>query len=208
MDISEAIEWATAEAERLRQLAAAGRMTYASTTPGLEFLKLQDPNSTFYKRGLDIVAKQYSDTAAEAVADLLVGWVATQKAGIVSAIPFEARIRVEASTDLMEQVHRLLGDKGIHVAAPIVLAGAGLEEFLRSMVLSEGVAFSRKPGIQAYAEELAKADLLTTQDVKDIIAWAGMRNDAAHGRFDNLSLEGAQIMVAGINLFMRQHAPD
>ncbi|GAA4234995.1 hypothetical protein GCM10022254_41190 [Actinomadura meridiana] len=42
------------------------------------------------------------------------------------------------------------------------------------------------------------------QEVKDITAWAGQRNDAAHGQFDSLSKARAQIMIDGINLFIQQ----
>jgi pheromone shutdown protein TraB len=63
-----------------------------------------------------------------------------------------------------------------------------------------------KPGINSYAQALQAGGSLSAQDVKDITAWAGQRNEAAHGEFAKLSPERAQIMIDGINLFMRQKA--
>jgi hypothetical protein len=76
----------------------------------------------------------------------------------------------------MEQVQVLLDDPKVHVAAPVVLAGAALEEFLRSMLATTPAAVVvGRPGIQAYAEALRKVEVLAAQDVKDITAWAAQR---------------------------------
>jgi hypothetical protein len=49
---------------------------------------------------------------------------------------------------------------------------------------------------------LRKSGYLSAQDIKDVTAWAGQRNEAAHGQFERLTHERAQIMVDGINLFI------
>jgi hypothetical protein len=51
------------------------------------------------------------------------------------------------------------------------------------------------------------ATLSDTQDVKDITAWAGQRNDAAPGDFGKLDVQRARLMADGINLFMQRRAP-
>ena len=44
------------------------------------------------------------------------------------------------------------------------------------------------------------------QDIKDITAWAGIRNDAAHGYWEKVeSKENISLMLQGINLFMRKY---
>jgi hypothetical protein len=106
----------------------------------------------------------------------------------------------------MGQVDRLLRDKQVHVAAPIVLAGAALEEFLRALVTANDLVLARKPSLPTYADALRKADVITRQDNKDITTWADQRNDAAHGNFDSLTFDRARLMVDGIELFMRRHA--
>jgi hypothetical protein len=61
--------------------------------------------------------------------------------------------------------------------------------------------------LQAYSEALRTAGALTPQVVKDVTSWAGLRNEAARGQFDDLSRERAVLMADGINLFMRQKGP-
>jgi hypothetical protein len=198
-------DWARQEAARIRR--ESDVITKGGLAMALDFLRVQaGPKSAFYERA-EATMGLSARTAAENIADILDGWVELGTSGLIEGPSFESQARVEASTDLMEQVGTLLDDKRIHEAAPIVLAGAALEEFLRSLIARHGVPFSRKPGIAAYSEELRKADVLNAQDAKDITAWAGHRNAAAHGEFDKTSVEQARIMADGINLFMRQHQP-
>ena len=62
-----------------------------------------------------------------------------------------------------------------------------------------------KPGIDAYSKTLRAADLLSKQDAKDITSWAGARNHAAHGEWDEVSDRNRiRLVLAGVNLFIRQ----
>lgn len=88
--------------------------------------------------------------------------------------------------------------------APIVLAGAALEIALRGLVESRGIALDERPSISAYSRALRTAGLLTPQDVKDVEQMAGLRNDAAHGRLEALSIERAGLLEQHINLFLRR----
>lgn len=141
------------------------------------------------------------------VAAQLLAWAEFSDAGLAAALPYEARARIDAATDLMEQVQRLLDDAKVHPAAPVMLAGAALEALLRSMLVNCSVAPAGKPGIGSYSIALRKGGLITANDEKDIAAWGGQRNEAAHGDFAKLTVPRAQIMVDGINLFMRQRVP-
>jgi uncharacterized protein YutE (UPF0331/DUF86 family) len=134
-------------------------------------------------------------------------WADFAEAGLADAEPFEVRARFESSTDLMEQVQRLLDDGSVHHAAPVVLCGAALEEFLRALATAASPGIGGTPTLDKYATELQKAGVITRQDAKDIRSWAGLRNSAAHGHFDDFSLEQAQLMAQGVNLFMRQKHP-
>lgn len=104
--------------------------------------------------------------------------------------------------------HTLLESKNVHPAAPAVLIGATLEEFLRTWSEAEALPLgSRKPGLEAYSQLLREAGLITKQDGKDITSWAGIRNHAAHGDWDEVS-DGNRVslMLEGINLFMRKYS--
>ncbi len=128
-------------------------------------------------------------------------------AGLQADMSPERRAQLDVVTDLLEQAARLLDDKGVHPVAPAMLIGATLEEFLRTWVEAVPLTLgARTPGIQAYSELLRGADLISKQDVKDLISWAGVRNHAAHGEWEEVSDKvRIQLMLEGVNLFMRRY---
>jgi hypothetical protein len=100
-----------------------------------------------------------------------------------------------------------MDSKGIHPATPAVLIGAALEEFLRTWVEAEGLSLGNtNPGLDAYGKILRESEKITKQDYKDITAWAGLRNHAAHGEWDEVSDKARiSLMLEGVNLFMRKY---
>jgi hypothetical protein len=92
------------------------------------------------------------------------------------------------------------------VPPPLLRSGASLEEFLRNWVEAEDPSIEdAKPGLDAYAKSLRAKELISKQDVKDITSWAGIRNDAAHGKWNEISdRDRVRNMLQGVNLFMRQ----
>lgn len=210
------LAWARAEAEKLRRTARDKSITdhfgYTEdarplAAAALDLLRRHAPGTAFLRAGEGVFNTRggpSGDQALLRLADLLEAWVQFVEDGLESVLPFEVRARIEAATDLMEQVQQLLDDSKAHPAAAVVLAGAALEEFLRSQVAAVDASVTGRPGISSYASALRASEYLTSQDVKDVTAWAGQRNEAAHGQFGRLSHERAQIMVDGINLFIRQ----
>ena len=77
---------------------------------------------------------------------------------------------------------------------------------MRSKILKGNVTVAGRHGISSYASALRTAGAISAQDVKDITSWTGHRNEAAHGQFDQLSRQRAQIMVDGVNLFLQIHS--
>ena len=111
---------------------------------------------------------------------------------------------MDVVSDLLGQANSLLEDAKYHPAAAAILIGACLEEFLRTWVEAESLSIS-KPGIDAYGKALRGAELISKQDVKDITSWAGVRNHAAHGEWDEVSDRNRiRLALEGVNLFMRQ----
>jgi hypothetical protein len=101
-----------------------------------------------------------------------------------------------------------LETKGVHPAGAAVLIGATLEEFLRTWIESESLSIGpRKPGLEAYSVLLRDAELITKQDAKDITAWGGLRNHAAHGEWSEVAdKQRVALMLDGVNLFMRKYS--
>lgn len=209
-DLYDLLTWVRAEAERVKNAHAA----VGAFAPGIEFLRrYAGPDSDFYRAtGPILDAAKYTGSAAAqnariALASLLLSWADYADAGFAMALPFEVAARVEAAGDLMEQTATLMRDKDLHPAAAVMLAGAALEECLRGLFLSTTQAIGGKPSITTYGEALRKADVLDAADVKEILALASVRNEAAHGHFENITRERATIFADRVNLFMRQNGP-
>jgi hypothetical protein len=141
------------------------------------------------------------------VTSVLEGFIRHIENGLVDEVSIERQARVDVVSDFLEQAQRLLETKDIHPGAAAVLIGASLEEFLRNWVEDKELSVGpRKPSIDAYASVLRESDLITKQDVKDIIAWGGIRNAAAHGKWEEVEdRTRVRMMLEGVNLFLRRY---
>lgn len=129
------------------------------------------------------------------------------EAGLHGQVTAQRKAQLDVVSDFLEQAHMLLNAKGVHPAAPIVLIGATLEEFLRTWIESKDLSLgNRKPCLDTYAQVLLTEEVISKQDMKDITAWGGLRNHAAHGEWDEVSdKQRAAIMLDGVNLFLRKY---
>lgn len=146
---------------------------------------------------------------SERIAATLEAFVDYVSAGLQQGLSPERKAQLDVVSDFLQQAHDLLSRRETHPAAPAVLIGATLEEFLRTWVEAEGLSIgNRKPGIDAYAQALRDAGHLSKQDVKDITSWAGTRNHAAHGEWEEVGgRDRVQLMLEGVNLFLQKHTP-
>jgi hypothetical protein len=106
-----------AEVQRLRDFARQGSPPAATESTGraVQFLMEFAAGTIFLERA----EKAFRDHTSESqaiydVAQQLEEWVAYQGSGLPTRKPFEVRFRIEASTDLMEQVQLLLKDTDFH----------------------------------------------------------------------------------------------
>ena len=53
--------------------------------------------------------------------------------------------------------------------------------------------------------ELAKARVYGGNDQKQVVAWADIRNDAAHAHYDNYTAPQVSLMIQGIRDFMARN---
>jgi len=123
-------------------------------------------------------------------------------------ISIERQIQIDTVSDYLEQAEKLLKDDKVHPAAPAVLIGASLEEFLRNWIeaVETDMTLINK-SLDSYSSELKRRNLITKQDVKDIVSWGGIRNDAAHGHWDLVNDQRRIfLMLEGVNLFMRKYS--
>ena len=99
------------------------------------------------------------------------------------------------------QAQRLADDVSVHVAAPIVLAGAAVEQRLR-VIHAETFSDEDPPpvvdpkGMTQLATNLRSRARVNAQVVKDVTTIAGNRDAAAHGQFDGLDRATARTTVS------------
>ncbi|HXH41963.1 MAG TPA: hypothetical protein VNN08_25285 [Thermoanaerobaculia bacterium] len=182
-----------------------GNLAEAARAQTCEFLRIYSgPNSAFLKQAE--AARGYSAYVVTTLDAILQSFVEYLTAGLATGTSPERRAQLDVVSDYLGQAHSLLEDDSHHPAAAAMVIGASLEEFLRTWVEAEKLSLSSaKPGIDAYMKCLRSAELITKQDVKDITSWAGIRNHAAHGDWNEVSDRGRiRLMLEGVNLFMRQ----
>lgn len=164
-----------------------------------DFLRVHaGPSSRFFQDATE-------QTNPTRVGEILAAFAISVDAGIFGVNP-KREAQIEVVSDFLEQAQRLLEDNRVHPAAPAVLVGAALEEFLRNWTEAEGLTVAAG-NIENYSKALREHGLLAKQDGKDITSWAGIRNHAAHGEWNDVPRAAVLIMLHGVNLFMRTHQP-
>jgi hypothetical protein len=108
-------------------------------------------------------------------------------------------IQAEVFEDELEQAEHLL--EGGYAVPAAVIAGVALETAMRKLCQQNGISLASKATINPMNDELAKAGIYNASKKKLITAWAGFRNDAAHGTAP-VSKEDARQMIAGVREFL------
>ncbi len=170
-----------------------------------EFLRVYaGKDSAFYKQ-IDDVRPSYWEIE-EAVGPLK-AFVDYIKNGLLDGVTPARKAQIDVVSDFLAQAQVLIETSNVHPAAPTVIIGAALEEYLRNWAEEQQLSLAnKKPGIDSYAKLLLETDKITKQDIKDITSWAGLRNHAAHGEWEEVNDKSRiTIMLEGINLFMRKY---
>lgn len=103
---------------------------------------------------------------------------------IVNGDLINIRQEIEAVvvSEILTQARKLNRTKGVHPAAVIIVACAGVEEFLRNWCDVKGISIPEKQGsIGRFSLELRQAGHIELPIERRIASWADYRNDAAHG---------------------------
>lgn len=126
----------------------------------------------------------------------------------------EVIISGEISYDFMAQAEALLIEPGNleHGYIPAaVLSGAVLERSLRTICehASPCIPVVKSNGefksMDALINELDQAKIVNSNGVKQLRAWAGLRNSAAHGRFEEFNKSDVKRMIVGVNDFISEN---
>jgi len=109
----------------------------------------------------------------------------------------KAMITSEVFTDFIEQAEYLL-DEGYKLSAAVLMRGV-LEDSLRTLCNKEAkISLPDKPKLDWMNTELVKAGIYNKNVQKQVTAWAGIGNSAAHMKIDEFSETDVKNMISGI----------
>ena len=126
---------------------------------------------------------------------------ADYQAGFIAKI--ESMIQGDLFADFLEMAKYLLDNKYKNPAAVII--GAVLEEQLRIMCGTNNIPVTRNNKYvkaDTMNTELAKVTVTSKLDQKSITAWLDLRNKAAHGRFNEYTVDQVKLMYQGVQDFI------
>jgi hypothetical protein len=113
-------------------------------------------------------------------------------------------VRGEAFADFLEMAEHLLVEGYRDAAA--VIAGSVLEGHLRALAGNREIATTKENGSAVSADrlngDLRTAGAYSSIDQKSVTAWLGIRNDAAHGRYENYDDGQVKMLTLGVRDFL------
>ena len=115
----------------------------------------------------------------------------------------EEIIHGDVFSDFLEMAE-YLNSNGYKDAAAVI-AGSTLEAHLKQLCKKHGIATDKagKPKkADALNSELAAANAYSRLDQKNVTAWLGLRNHAAHGNYGNYAKEQVSLLISGIRDFI------
>jgi len=173
----------------------------------LEFIRVYTgEKSSFYVHLSQVNPFSNEKYKAEHVSEVLEAFIRYVENGLLGGVSIERQAQIDVVSDFLEQAQSLLNADDVHSAAPTMIIGAALEEFLRNWVEKADLNIQGNPSIDSYAKALRGDELITKQDMKDITSCAGLRNHAAHGEWDEVSdKKRITVMLESVNLFMRKY---
>ena len=119
------------------------------------------------------------------------------KAGLLEDT--KALITAEVFSDFVEQAEYLL-EEGYSLPSA-VLVRAVLEDGLRTLCKKNGILLPDRPKLDWMNTELTKAGVYNKNMQKQVTAWAGIGNSAAHGKTDEFTDIDVKNMINGVISF-------
>jgi hypothetical protein len=188
--------------------ARVGPESLAAVTAAMEFLRVYAGERSAFYSNLRVQAQKSMGSSAlgSLAAETLLHFVRFVRDGLIGGASIVRQARADVVSDFLSQAQSQLATPNVHPAAAVMTVGAALEEYLRNWVEDADLKLgNRRPSLSAYAELLRQSDLISVQDLKDIVAWGGLRNHAAHGEWEKVSDRSrVELMLEGVNLFMRR----
>jgi hypothetical protein len=151
------------------------------------------------------LSKHFSDYPKFPDVDQAFGVLLAAKDDYEKGSLFEVRILIEAELfdDFLEQAENLLRSGYYQPAA--VIAGSVLEDGLRKLCDKQGVTLPDKPKLDWMNAELAKQGVYNKLTQKKITSLADIRNNAAHGKWNEFQKSDVEEMLRSVRDFMEKN---
>lgn len=167
--------------------------------------RIAPPGSRYVTRASEMGSSGFPGRTLAGLAALLQALRDDYADGLLSELT--SLIHADLFDDFLEMARHLL-DSGYKDPAA-VLAGSVLEEHLRKLCVAHGVATVRSGEQPHKADtlnaELVKGGVYNRSQQKDVTAWLGRRNDAAHGHYDRYDDVQVGHMLEGVRGFLNRH---
>ncbi len=103
---------------------------------------------------------------------------------------------------------KYLLSEGYKDAAAVTVGGV-LEGHLRKLCLKHGIEVAKSDGKPVKAAQM-NSDLYTTKvynngDNKSVTAWLDLRNNAAHGKYNEYTQEQVELMLMSVRDFINRY---
>lgn len=168
--------------------------------------RLSAPGSTYALRA-----------AAIAQRDGRPAFIAGELAGVAAALRDDLEagythgvaelIHAEVFSDFLEMADELQTSGYKDAAA--VIAGSVLEDHLRKLARKSGVTIEKKDGSAKKADtlnaELTTAGVYNLLEQKSVTAWLDLRNNAAHGNYDQYDHQHVASVIRDVRAFLNRH---
>jgi hypothetical protein len=167
--------------------------------------RFSDSGSAF-KRQADKIISEFKMENCHRIHRPLLGVVMALRKAYESGYlqSLQELIHADVFADFLEMADHLLSEGYKDPAA--VMAGGVLEEHIRKLCLKSGIAVSNATGTAKKAslmnDELLKASVYDKLEQKSVNAWLDLRNKAAHGKYDEYSIDQVSLLIQGIRGFM------
>ena len=118
----------------------------------------------------------------------------------------EEIIHGDLFSDFLEMATHLMENKYKDAAA--VMAGSTLEVHMRKLCDKHSVTTTsgRKPKkAELLNAELAKEGVYSKLDQKNVTAWLGLRNNAAHGNYSEYTKEQVKLLIDSVRDFITRY---
>jgi len=130
------------------------------------------------------------------------------KAGYLASL--EELIHSEVLADFLEMANHLQNEGYKDAAA--VLASGTLEAHLRQLCGKHGITIEVSTATGRHPKradqmnaDLAKEDVYSKLDQKNVTAWLDLRNKAAHGHYGDYTKEQVALLIAGVRDFITRN---